>query len=338
MAEKYVVLFIDDEETVLDTIKMQLQGVGSSIQIETALSGKEAFDLVAWLELDGSVLAMIVCDYLMPGKKGDRVLKGFQKSHPTAVKILLTGQSVFKGVTNCINHAQLYRFIAKPWNTSDLKLTIKEGLKKFKADRIIDRQQKEIKKINQKLEETRKALDEGQGTQDDQMTVELQFTEREAYDELFFIRFFKTLRVDEKEWMALACIGLIVIDEKMTRRQKGFLEAIVKDDPRKDLVIKYISLAESRISPELKIFRCDRDLAFEFMKHLTRVLSMRQLPSMPQQQYFTRIGQLLGLDSRVINDFLKLSRRRIEDVIAENQVKKVVSVQPPTYIKFNLKM
>ena len=338
MAENYVVLFIDDEETVLDTVKMQLRGIGSAVQIETALSGKEAFDLVAWLELDGAVLAMIVCDYLMPGMKGDRVLKGFQKSHPTAIKILLTGQSVFKGVTNCINHAQLYRFIAKPWNTSDLKLTIKEGLKKFEADRKIDQQHKQIEQINQKLEETQKALDEGQGTQDDHESVELQFAEREAYDELFFIRFFKTLRVDEKEWLALACIGLIVIDEKMTRRQKGFLEAIVKDDPRKELVERYITLAESKMSPELKIFRCDRDLAFEFMKHLTRVLSLRRLPSLPQQEYFTRIGQLLGLDSKIINDFLKLSRRRIEDLIAENQVKKVVAVQPPTYVKFDLRL
>jgi hypothetical protein len=189
-----------------------------------------------------------------------------------------------------------------------------------------------------KLKAAQKALEEGQNPQDDQWTVELQFAEREAYDELFFIRFFKTLSVEEKEWLALACIGLIVIDEKLTLRQKGFLEAIVKDDPRKDLVEKYIYLAENKISPGLKIFRCDRDLAFEFMKHLTRVLSLRRLPSQPQQQYFIRIGQLLGLDAKIINDFLKLSRRRIEDLIAENQVKKVVSVQPPTYVKFNLNL
>ena len=135
MAEKYIVLFIDDEETVLDTIKTQLGGLSSSVHIETALSGKEAFNLVDYLELNGSVLAMVICDYLMPGMKGDAVLIGFHNSHPTAIKVLLTGQSVFEGVTNSINRAQLYRFLAKPWNINDLKLTIREGLKKFEADR-----------------------------------------------------------------------------------------------------------------------------------------------------------------------------------------------------------
>ncbi len=338
MAKNDVVLFIDDEETVLDTIKTQLQGLNNNYQIETALSGKEAFDLVAWLELNGANLALVICDYLMPGMKGDAVLMGFHKSHPTAVKILLTGQSVFGGVTNCINNAQLYRFIAKPWNISDLKLTIREGLKKFEADRKIDQQKKRITQINQKLEQAEKILEEGQTGKEDDDLKEIPSIEREAYDELFFSRFYKSLKTDQKEWFALASIGLMVTDSIITKRHKVFLEAIIRDDPRKDLVEKYIDLAERKTPGFLDVFRCDRDLAFELMKHLTWILSQKKLPPQSQQQYFGQIGQLLGLNSDVINDFLKLARRRIEDEMAEAQIKKSVSTQPPTYVKSDLKL
>ena len=86
------------------------------------------------------------------------------------------------------------------------------------------------------------------------------------------------------------------------------------------------------------MFRCDRDMAFELMRHLTWVLSQKKLPPQPQLQYLGQIGQCLGLDSEVINDFLRLARRRIEDVIAENQIKKSLTAQQPTYVRFNLKL
>ena len=324
MAEKYAVLFIDDEETVLDTLQVQLQGLSPNIEVVSAQSGEEAFKLVEEMESYGMTLALVVCDYLMPGMKGDDVLIQFNKTQPTAVKILLTGQSVFEGVTRCINEAQLYRFIAKPWNKNDLKLTIDEALKKFAADRMIAEQKRRLKLFNHKMAQMKEQLKKEQKHKNDKESEELQYVEREAYSELFFLRFFQSLEPDEKKWFAEACIGLMAVDGGVTRRQKDFLETIIKEDPRKDLVEYFFSLADSKTVPNLDLFRCDREKAFELMKHFTWILSLRRLPTINQQQYFRKLGMSLGLESQMISDFLKLARLRVNELMTEQKIKHVV--------------
>ena len=55
--------------------------------------------------------------------KGDEVLKEIHKLSPGSLKILLTGHADVEGISNAINNAQLYRYIAKPWDKDDLVLT-----------------------------------------------------------------------------------------------------------------------------------------------------------------------------------------------------------------------
>ncbi len=331
MAEKYVVLFVDDEETVLDTLQTQLQGLSSNIEIIAAQSGKEAFELVEKIESYGKILSLVICDYLMPGMKGDEVLIQFNKTHPTTVKILLTGQSVFEGVTRSINEAQLYRFIAKPWNKNDLKLTIDEGLKKFVADRIIAEQKKRLQLFNLKLAKMKKQLKEEQESKNEEEPEEVQFIEREVNNEIYFLGFFRSLEADAKKWFAEACIGLLAVDGGITKRQKDFLETIIKEDPRKDLVEYYFSLTESKTVPDLDTFQCERTEAFDLMKHLSWVLSLRRMPTLNQQQYFRQLGTSLGLVSYAISDFLKLVRLRVNEMMVENKIKNEVLSQPPAY-------
>ncbi len=50
---------------------------------------------------------------------------------PKTLKILLTGQADMQAVTNAVNQANLYRYIAKPWEPTDLILTIKEAIRRY---------------------------------------------------------------------------------------------------------------------------------------------------------------------------------------------------------------
>jgi len=89
----------------------------------------------------------------MPGMKGDQVLKEIHELSPGSLKILLTGQASIDGITNAINNAKLYRYIAKPWDKDDLVLTVKEAIKSFLQERKIRKQNEELIKLNASLED-----------------------------------------------------------------------------------------------------------------------------------------------------------------------------------------
>jgi two-component system sensor histidine kinase ChiS len=67
----------------------------------------------------------------MPGMKGDEFLIKIHQKLPTTLKILLTGQANAEAVGNIVNKAKLYRYIAKPWDTQDLILTVTQAVKSF---------------------------------------------------------------------------------------------------------------------------------------------------------------------------------------------------------------
>ena len=96
---------------------------------------------------------------------------------------------------------------------------------------IAKEQQLRIEEINQKLAEAQSMSEEDQGNQEDDELKDQDLTEQEVYDQLFFTRFYGSLKVDAKKWFALAAIGLMVTDDNLTRRHRGFLEAIIRDDP-----------------------------------------------------------------------------------------------------------
>ena len=151
---KQVILCIDDEEIILEAIAEQLNNTfGTEYNIETSDSGEDAIDYFKELKAEGVNVPVVISDYIMPGMKGDEVLKEIHKLSPGSLKILLTGHASIDGITNAINNAQLYRYIAKPWDKDDLVLTVKEAIKSFLQEMKIRQQNEELIKLNTSLEE-----------------------------------------------------------------------------------------------------------------------------------------------------------------------------------------
>ena len=138
--KKQVIVCIDDEPTVLSSLRRELKSsIGNDFTIETAVGGVEALELLEDLVEEGREIALVISDYQMPGVMGDEVLKRFHEVSPGTLKILLTGQASIEGITNAINSAKLYRYIAKPWQTDDFSLTVKEALKSyFQAQKLAE--------------------------------------------------------------------------------------------------------------------------------------------------------------------------------------------------------
>lgn len=149
--KKPVILCIDDEKIVLTSLKEQLKDRISAYDIEIAESGQEALEIISELSDNQIELPLVISDYVMPGMKGDAVLKSVHQTLPKTVKILLTGQATTEGVTNAVNNANLYRYIAKPWEKEDLCLTINEAVKSFYIDKKLEEQNKKLEAANKEL-------------------------------------------------------------------------------------------------------------------------------------------------------------------------------------------
>lgn len=152
--KKQTILCVDDEEIILEALQEQLDSCfGDEYNIETSDSGEDALIFFKELMEDGQQVPVIISDYIMPGMKGDQLLKEVHKLSPDSLKILLTGQASIEGISNAINNAQLYRYIAKPWDKDDLVLTVKEAIKSFFQELKIKKQNKELLILNASLEE-----------------------------------------------------------------------------------------------------------------------------------------------------------------------------------------
>jgi signal transduction histidine kinase len=64
---------------------------------------------------------------------------------------MLTGQADLEAVSHAIQYANLYRYISKPWQPADLKLTIKEALNSYLQNKQIAEHTDELEKTNQAL-------------------------------------------------------------------------------------------------------------------------------------------------------------------------------------------
>jgi DNA-binding NtrC family response regulator len=133
MNNRDVILCIDDEVIVLDSLKEQLQNEYNNYLIEVSESGEEAMEIINELIADKVELPVVIADFIMPGMKGDKLLEKIHILLPGTKNILLTGQASIEGVSNAVNKANLYRFIPKPWEKEDLILTVKEALRSYKS-------------------------------------------------------------------------------------------------------------------------------------------------------------------------------------------------------------
>jgi CheY-like chemotaxis protein len=127
--KKNVILCVDDEKIILDSIKTQLkEKYGNSYLYETAESAMEAMEIIDELMADLDTRLVIITDWLMPVIKGDEFLILVHKKYPKALKIMLTGQADMESIERSKKHANLFKCIRKPWSKSELISTIESGL------------------------------------------------------------------------------------------------------------------------------------------------------------------------------------------------------------------
>ncbi|MDQ1265248.1 MAG: two-component system, sensor histidine kinase and response regulator [Bacteroidota bacterium] len=150
--KKSIILCVDDERIILTSLKSELkESLGADYLIETAEDPEDAISLMKELQDDGYEVPLVISDYIMPSLKGDELLRLIHEDYPETLKIMLTGQASAEGVANAVNFANLYRYIAKPWEREDLILTVKEALKSYIQYKELEDKRIELVKANERL-------------------------------------------------------------------------------------------------------------------------------------------------------------------------------------------
>lgn len=117
-----IVLFVDDEENILMSLKRGLRKEGYKKLF--AVSAHEALEL-----FEENEISVIVSDMRMPGMTGLELLKEVKEKYPDTVRIVLSAYTQLPQVLASINQADIFKFITKPWDLENgLKKIIREGL------------------------------------------------------------------------------------------------------------------------------------------------------------------------------------------------------------------
>lgn len=151
MSKGYIIC-VDDEISVLETLKEQLQSCFfESHEIEIADSAENALVLIDEIIEYGETIELIISDQVMPGMKGDKFLEIVHSKLPDAIKILLTGQAGLDSAIYAINYGGLSRYVEKPWNIESLSKDIRGLIDKFRQNlenqRLINTLYKKIEEL-----------------------------------------------------------------------------------------------------------------------------------------------------------------------------------------------
>jgi CheY-like chemotaxis protein len=129
---KNVILCVDDEKIILNSLKVQLkEEFGNDYAYETAENAVDAEELIDEMVEEGCKILVIVSDWLMPGIKGDEFLIKIHKKYPQIVKIMLSGHASEEAIERAFVEANLHKCLSKPWSGEELIQTIKDGLDKI---------------------------------------------------------------------------------------------------------------------------------------------------------------------------------------------------------------
>ena len=120
---KHTILCVDDEADNVDALERLLR---TKYKVLKATSGQDALKV-----LDQNRVTLIISDQRMPKMTGVEFLSRSLKTHPDAIRILLTGYADIEVVIEAINSGQIYRYVNKPWDPVDLVNTVDKAVERY---------------------------------------------------------------------------------------------------------------------------------------------------------------------------------------------------------------
>jgi len=115
------VLFVDDEQSILDGLRRLLRPLRAEWEMIFVVSGEEALKEAARTPVD-----VIVSDMRMPGMNGAELLTRFQAEHPGTVRFVLSGHAEAEAVMQTVSVA--HQFLTKPCDKDKVREVVSSAL------------------------------------------------------------------------------------------------------------------------------------------------------------------------------------------------------------------
>ena len=145
--QKPHILYVDDEPNNLTVFRSTFRRV---YKVHLANSAQEALDL---LENSEDEIPLIVTDQRMPEMTGVQFLEKVVEKYPETIRMILTGFSDVEAIIQAINQGGVYRYITKPWDKDELKITFDNALESFRLKKENKSLVLNLKQANEELEE-----------------------------------------------------------------------------------------------------------------------------------------------------------------------------------------
>jgi two-component system, probable response regulator PhcQ len=111
------ILIVDDEENVCHALRRSLRKEG--YELFFGHEPAEGLELLKKQPVD-----IVISDHLMPNMTGLEFLKLVRDRYPDVLRLMLTGHADMQTAIDAINQGNIYRFLTKPWDDTDLKVTL----------------------------------------------------------------------------------------------------------------------------------------------------------------------------------------------------------------------
>ena len=135
----YHLLLVDDEPGILAALRRIFHR--ENYQLHFARNAAEALAI-----MEKSQIQLVISDFMMPGMNGSELLARIRQRWPDTIRIMLTGHANTEAVMGSIKEGAVYRFILKPWNDDDLRLTIALALEQY----ALRQRNRKLEQVNQR--------------------------------------------------------------------------------------------------------------------------------------------------------------------------------------------
>jgi DNA-binding NtrC family response regulator len=125
--KKDTILIVDDEPNVVTAIKRIF--IHDPYEIFSGGSASEGMEI-----LRSHPVKVVISDERMPGVTGSEFLSTVREQFPNTIRIMLTGHASINTAMKAVNEGEIYRFLTKPWDDVELRLTVQTALDKYNLE------------------------------------------------------------------------------------------------------------------------------------------------------------------------------------------------------------
>lgn len=143
------ILIVDDEAA---SLRLLDQIFNSDFNVITASSGEEAI-----LMLEQHDITLLITAHRIPGMNEIELLRHAADLRPHIVRIILTDHTDVDALVEAINCGQVYKYVTKPWNNDELRLTVERAIDHYETNKV----RHELALTNQRLVTRMKKMTRG---------------------------------------------------------------------------------------------------------------------------------------------------------------------------------